>query len=156
MKKTFFTTILTSLSSTHESYFDSYSSSDDLSLPFPDADYDLLYRSNRKFKDTKKAEFGAIKNAQENIISATRSVDSLFLRLPSEYELNELILSADSVAILKTIQIVATHDSIPCEKRIAYLLELIGKLKRAIENKTFSADQIKVIIDGAQKEIKRL
>lgn len=89
---------------------------------FPDADLDALTRSSGSFKDAKKAEFGAIKGAQETILTATRSIDSLFLRLPSSAELDELILSADSVAILKTIQTVATDDSIPCDQRIAYLL----------------------------------
>ena len=57
---------------------------------------------------------------------------------------------------MKTIQTVATDDSIPCDKRIAYLLEVLGKLRKAIEEKIFAADQIKVIIDGAKEEIKRL
>jgi len=50
------------------------------------------------------------------------SIDSLFLRLPSPGELDQLILSADSVAILKTVQTVATDDSLTCDQRIAYLL----------------------------------
>lgn len=76
--------------------------------------------------------------------------------MPSSEELDELILSADSVAILKTIQTVATDDSLPCDQRIAYLLELHGRIKCAIEKKKFAADQLEVIIEGAINEIKRL
>ena len=78
------------------------------------------------------------------------------MRLPSSTELDELIISADSVAILKTIQTVATDDSIPCDQRIAYLLEVLGRIRCAIEKKQFSADSIEVIIEGALEEIKRL
>ena len=49
--------------------------------------------------------------------------------------MNELIRSADSVGILKTIQTVATDDSIPCAQRIAYLLEVLGKIRSAIAKK---------------------
>ena len=78
------------------------------------------------------------------------------MRLPSSEEIDELILSADSVAILKTVQTVATDDSLPCDQRIAYLLELLGRIRCAIEKKQFAADQLKVIIEGALEEIKRL
>ena len=78
------------------------------------------------------------------------------MRLPSSAELDELILGADSVGILKTIQTVATDDSIPCQQRIAYLLELVGRIRTAIERKTFAADQLRVIINGARTEIARL
>ena len=60
------------------------------------------------------------------------------------------------MAILKTIQTVATDDSLTCDQRIAYLLEVIGRIKAAVEKKQFAADQLKVIIDGANAEIKRL
>ena len=114
--------------------------------PFPQADLDSLYRSSGSRKAAKKATFGAIYDAQETILTPTRSIDSLFLRLPSSNELDELILSADSVAILKTIQTVATDDSIPCDQRIAYLLEVLGRIKCAIAKKEFAADQLRVII----------
>ena len=89
------------------------------------------------------------------VVSA-QSIDSLFLRLPSSAELDRLILGADSVGILKTIQTVATDDSIPCGKRIAYLSELLGRIRAAVELKTFAAEQLKWIIDGARTEIARL
>lgn len=63
----------------------------------------------------------AIVNAKGTIGTVDRSIDSLFLRLPSIQELDRLILKADSVAILKAIQTVATDDSLTCDQRIAYL-----------------------------------
>ena len=67
-----------------------------------------------------------------------------------------MILNADTVAILKAIQTVATNDSLTCDQRVAYLLEILGRIRTAIESKQFSADQLKVIIDGANAEIARL
>ena len=121
------------------------------------ADLQSLYRSTGETKATNNNVFGAIRSAStEASQTSTRSIDSLFLRLPSSAELDELILGADSVGILKTIQTVATDDSIPCEQRIAYLLELVGRIRNAIQLKTFAAEQLKVIIDGARTEIARL
>lgn len=81
--------------------------------------------------------------------NSAQSIDSLFLRLPSKAELDNLIIGADSVAILKTIQTVATDDSLSCDQRISYLLEILGRIRSAVEKKQFAADQLKVIIDGA-------
>lgn len=64
-------------------------------------------------------------------------------------ELDRLILGADSVAILKTVQVVATDDSLTCDQRISYLLEILGRLRSAVEKKQFAADQLKIIIDGS-------
>lgn len=66
------------------------------------------------------------------------------------------MLTADAIVILKTIQTVATDDSIPCSEQVNYLLELLGKIKSAIEKKQFSADQLTIIIEAAEAEIKRL
>jgi hypothetical protein len=63
--------------------------------------------------------------------------------------LDNLILSADSVALLKTIQAVGTNSSLPCGQRIAYLLELNGRLKAAIAKKSFAASQLKIVVDTA-------
>ena len=62
--------------------------------------------------------------------------------MPSSTELDEVILSADSVALLKTIQTVATDDSLPCSQRIAYLLEVMGRIRSAIAQKQFAANQL--------------
>ena len=155
MKKTIAATFLLALGLTEKSYgHGSYVSVPD--QDFPEADLDELYRSSGRRKDAKRSTFGAIRDAQETILTPTRSIDSLFLRLPSSTELDELILSADSVAILKTIQTVATDDSIPCGQRIAYLLEVLGRIRCAIEKKQFAANQLEVIIQGALEEIRRL
>lgn len=92
----------------------------------------------------------AINNARSTIVSSDRSIDSLFLRLPALQEIDRLILNADSVAILKTIQVVATNDSLTCDQRVSYLLEVLGRVKAAVEKKQFHSDQLKVIIDGAR------
>ena len=89
-------------------------------------------------------------------MTPVRSIDSVFLRLPSSEELDELIVSADSVALLKTIQTVATDDSLPCAQRIAYLLEVLGRIRCAVEKKQFRVEQLEVIIQGALHEIERL
>lgn len=101
--------------------------------------------------------YSAISNARSAQGSTiNQSIDSLFLRLPSSNELDRLILAADSVALLKTIQTVATDDSLTCDQRIAYLLEVLGRIRAAVEKKQFAAEQLKVIIDSAHAEIKRL
>ena len=116
-----------------------------------------LYASTGNTEATNRNTFGVLNRAEQTAdLTATRSIDSLFLRLPSSAELDEIILSADSVAILKTIQTVATNDSIPCDQRIAYLLEALGRIRCAIAKKEFNADQLRVIIDGARTEIARL
>ena len=90
---------------------------------FPRADLNSLYTSTGDTRATNKNTFSILNQAEQVAdLTPTRSIDSLFLRLPSSAELDELILSADSVGILKTIQTVATDDSIPCQQRIAYLL----------------------------------
>lgn len=78
------------------------------------------------------------------------------MRLPSSAELDRLILAADSVALLKTIQTVATDDSLTCDQRIAYLLEVIGRIRTAVEKKQFAVDQLNIIVTGANNEIARL
>ena len=88
MKPSFLAGMLFALGSTRKSIYDKPSYDFDLQLSFPGADLDSLFRSSGKFRDAKRAEFGAIRGAQDNILSATRTIDSLFLRLPSEFELN--------------------------------------------------------------------
>lgn len=57
---------------------------------------------------------------------------------------------------MKTIQVVATNDSLTCDQRVSYLLEVLGRVRAAVEKKQFHVSQLKVIIDGAQVEIARL
>ena len=72
-------------------------------------------------QNTQKAICTA-KNCAGADSSATRSIDSIFTKLPSSAELDELILTADSVAILKTVQTLSSNDSIPCAQIVDYLL----------------------------------
>jgi hypothetical protein len=58
-------------------------------------------------------------------------------------------MTSDSVALLKLIQTVGLDNTIPCDQRIAYLLELHGRLRAAIEIKGFAALQLKIVIDTA-------
>lgn len=124
---------------------------------YPSANLNSLYSSSGSTVTTNQNVFGVIQQASSDAsFTASRSINSLFSRLPSSIELDQLILSSDSVAILKTIQTVATDDSIPCDQRIAYLLELLGRIRSAIAKKQFSADQLVVIVNGAKAEITRL
>lgn len=70
--------------------------------------------------------------------------------------MNELVLGADSVSILRTIQNLVTNDAIPCPVSFQYLLELLGRIKLAVERKEFGVAQLQIIIDAATAEIARL
>ena len=66
------------------SYYDDYLSDPFITLKdFPTADIYSLTASTGSRRAAKRAEFGAIRDAQESILTPTRSIDSLFLRLPS-------------------------------------------------------------------------
>lgn len=58
--------------------------------------------------------------------------------------------------MIKTIQVVANDDSVPCGTKISYLLEFMGMVKYAISRKSLAIDQLITIIDGAKNEINRL
>lgn len=124
---------------------------------YPKADLDALYQSTTNTHKTNKNQFNVIHEADKAGESTPRrSIDSLFSRVPSSLELDELINSADSVGLLKTVQSLISNDSIPCGDALAYLLELLGRIRCAIEKKQFGVDQLRVIIDGAKQEIARL
>ncbi len=89
-----------------------------------------------------------MQEAKNNPI-VSRSMNSVFVRFPTISEVDRLILSADVAAILKTIQTIGSDSSVTCNQRINYLLELQGRLRAAIEKKTFSADQLRVINDNS-------
>ncbi len=67
-----------------------------------------------------------------------------------------MIISADSAALIQTIQAIGTDDSLPCDQRIAFLLEMLGRLKAAVAKKAYASGQVKIIIDAAAKEVTRL
>ncbi len=123
---------------------------------FPTADLNVITGGNRNVNSNVVAA-GVINNAYANIARGSSvDLDSVFTRLPSLRDIDNLILSSDSVAILKTIQTVATENSLTCDQRIAYLLELLGRVKAAVEKKVFAAGQLKIVVDGASAEIIRL
>lgn len=57
-----------------------------------------------------------------------------------------LILTGDITAIIKLIQTVAMDNSVPCDKKIAYLLELLGRLRTAVEKKSKLSLKLKLVI----------
>lgn len=95
----------------------------------------------------------AISNSNAN---ANLNLNNLFGKLPSSADVDNLIIGSDTVALLKLVQSVGIDTTIPCDKRIAYLLELQGRIKAAIEKKNYAADQLKIVIDGANAEVIRL
>ena len=98
----------------------------------------------------------ALANAKSNIVTPVRSIDSIFIRYPSSIELDEIILGADSLAILKLIQNLASDEELTCTQVITYLLEIDGRVKSAIEQKRFASEQLTVIINAAEREVRRL
>lgn len=103
---------------------------------YPKADLNnYLYATQSTNYDSMASN--AIANALSNTVSTsmTRSLDNIFVRLPTSNELDTLILAADSVGIIKTIQTIATEDTLPCQQRISYLLDFLGRIKAAIEKK---------------------
>lgn len=123
---------------------------------FPKANLGAISGSSSSLVNNNVVASGVIGNAIANTSTVNVSIDSLFSKLPSSAQIDSLILSADSVAILKTIQAVATETSLTCDQRIAYLLELLGRLRAAVQKKTFAADQLKIVVDTAAAEIIRL
>lgn len=123
---------------------------------FPAANIAAFNLANSGYVNSNVIAANVINNAASNTVTSSKSLDSLFTKLPSSADLDALILGADSVAILKTIQTIGTNESIPCDQRIAYLLELQGRIQAAIAKKTYSATQLQVVIDGATAEITRL
>lgn len=67
-----------------------------------------------------------------------------------------LILTGDITAIIKLIQTVAMDNSVPCDKKIAYLLELLGRLRTAVEKKSKLSLKLKLVIQTSINEINKL
>lgn len=116
----------------------------------------FISRNNNNAAQSAANIQAAITNAKSIAVTNTRSIDSIFSRLPSTNELDQIILSADSFAILKTIQTLVSNDAIPCGQIVSYLLEINGRIRTAIQKKQFAADQLRIIINAARAEIARL
>ena len=120
---------------------------------FPEADLNKINPEISSNENSDQKQLQLIKNVKKGSGSSTRSIDSLFSKLPSSTTLDKFISDADSVALLKTVQTLASHDSIPCSQIVDYLLQMLGRIRTAMEKKQFHANQLEVIIDGAKSEI---
>ena len=123
---------------------------------FPPFDANAYAAATTQTVDANEYQFGVIRNAKTDLSVPVRSIDSLFSRVPSSHELQEIITGADSVSILRTIQNLISNDAIPCPHAFAYLLEILGRMRYAILTKEFSIAQLEVIVNAARAEIERL
>lgn len=124
---------------------------------YPRADIGGLEASSSNNVNNNVVAAGLINTVISNTNANTNlNMNNLFTKLPSLGDIDNMILNADSVGLLKTVQVVGTDNSIPCDQRIAFLLELDGRLKSAIEKKIFNSEQLKVVINSAQTETIRL
>ena len=130
-----------------DGYKDVDLSSIEVRTEFPAFNINDLTQSSTDSAVTNEFQFGIIRNAQKDNTIAVRSIDSLFSRLPSSLELDEIVMSADSVSIFRTIQNLISNDAIPCNQAFAYALELLGRIRTAIERKEFGVAQLQIIID---------
>ena len=48
------------------------------------------------------------------------------------------------------------RSDLTCEQKISYLSDFFGRIQSAIEMKAFAAEQLRVIITGAQQQIDTL
>jgi hypothetical protein len=123
---------------------------------FPKAELLSLQGGSSNAQVTAANQNRSIRTAQTELSTPVRSVESLFSRLPSKGELDKLADDGDVAGIQKTLQVLASDDSIPCGTKVSYLLDVLGTVKAAIQRKTLAADELQAIIDGAKAEIKRL
>lgn len=123
---------------------------------FPAADLLSLQGGSTNGQVTNANQNRSIRTAQTELSTPVRSVESLFTRLPSKGELDKLADDGDVAGIQKTLQVLASDDSIPCGTKVSYLLDVLGTVKAAIQRKNLAADELQAIIDGAKAEIKRL
>jgi len=70
--------------------------------------------------------------------------------------LNQFVDTGDVTAIIRTLGVISADDSVPCNTKLAYLVELLGLVKDAIARKTAAADVLVPVIDSAKAEIARL
>ena len=118
---------------------------------YPKADLSVLSGTSSSLINNNVVANNVINNAYLQTQSPTRSIDSLFTKLPTSADIDNMVLSADIVGILRTIQAVGTNETLPCDQRIAYLLEILGRVKTVVQKKTFAADSLKIVVDAANK-----
>lgn len=144
--------------SNYSSYNTNFSLSNSayLTKAFPKANLsqfinDHSFSYNEETKTIQKAV-----NESQSSLMTVRSVDSYFIRMPTMSELDQLILTADSFALLKTMQNLNLDQSLNCSQAISYLLEMLGRTRSALQKKRFIADQLNIIIIDAKKYISKL
>ena len=84
-------------------------------------------------------------------MSNFESIESIFADLPNQDELDQIILKHDVYLMSKTIQKVVSHDKLACENKIAYLSDFYGRIRSAVQIKSFTLSQLKVIVEAAKK-----
>jgi len=123
---------------------------------FPTANLFTLTQGSTSSVATNANIANTIGNAQSLISTATDSFAALFTRHPSKANLEKFAADGDTAAILTTLKNLAADDSVPCGSKVAYLQELLGTVKGAIQRKVLAADELTSIINGAKAEIARL
>ena len=72
----------------------------------------------------------ALVNAVAQNVQSTRTIDSIFLRLPSEKDLEQIIFSADALALSKLVQTIEIKGAdIPCEALAVYSDQVLGMIR---------------------------
>lgn len=126
----------------------------DVQVPkYPSADLLKLILGSTNSRVTETNTKNTISSAQQQISVPVRSFESLFTKLPSNVQLIKLANDGDVAGISRTIRKLSSDDSIPCQAKISYLLELSNIIKKELSAKNLAADQTKAIIDGAKTEI---
>lgn len=75
--------------------------------------------------------------------------DTVFIKLPTSQQIDDLILSVDSLGFTKVIQDVNKSSGYSCEQKVNYLNNMLGRVQSAISMKTFVADQLQSVINTA-------
>ena len=129
----------------------------DVKVPtFPNANLFTLHDGSINGQVAADNARRGIRGGQTELSTPVRSIESLFSRVPSKGELDKLADDGDVAGIQKTLQVLASDDSIPCGTKVSYLLDVLGTVKAAIARKNLAADELQAIIDGAKAEIARL
>lgn len=118
----------------------------------PSRYYGITQRTDNKNLNS----YRTINRESQIYLTPSRSFDSIFNRFPSFGQLDKLISKADTAAILKTIQTISTDTSVSCNQRSTYLLELVGRVKTAIQKKAHLTKQLAIVVSTSVAEINRL
>ena len=130
---------------------------DNVNVPsFPTADTLKLTLGATDGATTETNIRNTIADASKQFSIPVRSFESLFTRHPTKAQLEKFANDGDTAAISRTLQNLAADDSVPCQVKVSYLLELLASIKGEIARKNLAADQLTEIITTAKAEIARL